>query len=370
MRAAVLHEIARPFQVEDVDVAGPGPGEVTVQMQFAGVCLTDLHIARGVLASPLPVIPGHEGAGVVVDVGEGVTSLAAGDHVVPLWRTSCGVCRVCSKGRPALCDSAWRIRSSGCLADGTTRFRRRCDGSIIYHWAGVSTFAGVSTMPEGAALKIRSDVPLELAALVSCAVITGVGAVVNAARVIPGATVAVFGAGGVGLNAIQGARLAGALDIFAVDLHDQKLELARKFGATHVINARHQSAVAAILDRTGGQGVDAAFEVVGLPSTIADALTVTRKGGECIVVGVAGPEVRVPISPSELVLQEKTLKGSIYGSSQPRVDIPMLLELYLAGKLMLDELLTRTYPLEQINEAYRDLEQGRVARCLVRHDHG
>ncbi len=362
-KAAVLHGVGQKLDVREVEVASPQPGEVLVRMAAGGVCHSDLHVMTGHLTASLPAILGHEGSGVVADVAPGVTSLKPGDHVLPLWRLSCGECEYCANGRPALCAAGMQIRMTGRLADGTSRFS--LDGKEIKHFAGVSTFSEYSVIPERAVLKIPNDIPLEKAALLGCAVITGVGAVINCARVKPGSTVAVFGTGGVGLNVVQGAAIAGAEKIIAVDLLDNKLEFARKFGATHAVNASTGEPVERIRALTGGRGVDYAFEVVGLPKTVRQAYDSLAKRGMAIAVGVSPTtsEVSVPLLP--LVFEERVLTGSIYGSAVPKVDIPRLIDLYRAGKLKLDELLTRSYPLTQINAAYEALERGEVARSVV-----
>jgi Zn-dependent alcohol dehydrogenase len=318
---------------------------------------------KGDLIMPMPIILGHEGSGIVERIGEGVTSVQPGDHVIPIWRTSCGTCEYCANGRPALCDIGTQMRVTGLMPDGTTRFR--INDTPVRHFTGVSTFSQMSTMPEESVLKIPQDFPLDKAALLGCGVITGVGAVVNAAKVKMGSTVAVFGCGGIGLNAIQGARIVGALKIIAVDVAEQKLAYARQMGATHTINASQDHPVEAIHELTHGRGVDYAFEAIGLPQAIEQAYAATRKMGTCVVIGVTRADVRVNINANEMVYAEKTLMGSLYGSSRPKVDILKLIEMYRAEKLLLDELLTRTYPLEQINEAYAALERGEVARSLV-----
>lgn len=312
----------------------------------------------------MPIILGHEGSGVVEAVGEGVTSVEEGDHVIPIWRMSCGTCEYCLGGRPALCDVGTALRFTGRMPDGKTRFQT-AGGAEILHYAGVSTFSELSTMPEGAVVKIPKDFPLEFAALIGCGVITGFGAVFNAGDVTAGDTVAVFGCGGIGLNIVQSARLAGAVRIIAVDTVPKKLDYAKQFGATDVINASEVNPVEAIHELTGNLGVDYAFEAIGLPEPIEQAYDSTRKGGTCVVVGIAPPAARAKINVNALVYAEKTLKGSIYGSTRPRIDLLRLIELHRAGRLMLDELLTRTYPLSAINEAYADLENGEVARSLV-----
>ena len=363
--AAVLYQANEPLRIEKVEVLPPGPGEVRVRIHAAGVCHSDLHVMKGDQPMKMPIILGHEGAGVVEDVGVGVTSVEPGDHVIPIWRMSCGRCEYCLSGRPALCDVGTQMRFTGKMPDGETRFRNAAGESIL-HYAGVSTFSEISTMPEGAVVKIPKDVSLDHAALIGCGVITGFGAVMCAAKVPAGSSVAVFGCGGIGLNVVQSARLAGATRIIAVDRAPQKLDYARQFGATDVINASETDPVEAVKDLTSGLGVDFAFEAIGLPEPIEQAYDVTRKGGTCVVVGIAPPSARAKINVNALVYAEKTLKGSIYGSTRPRIDLLRLIDLHRAGKIDLDLLLTRTYPLSQINEAYAALERGEVARSLVR----
>jgi S-(hydroxymethyl)glutathione dehydrogenase / alcohol dehydrogenase len=362
-RAAVLFEAGKKLEIHDVDVAPPKAGEVLVHMAAGGVCHSDLHVMTGHLNAPLPAILGHEGAGVVADVGPGVTSVGPGDHVIPLWRVSCGECEHCTGGRPALCAAGMQIRSTGRLVDGTSRFS--LSGREIKHFNGVSTFSEYSVIPERSVLRIDPAFPLDRAALLGCAVITGVGAVVHAARVRVGSTVAVFGTGGVGLNVVQGATLAGARQIIAVDLLDRKLEFAKQFGATHTVNASGGDPVAAVRGLTGGRGVDYAFEVIGLPKTMRQAYDCVAKRGMAVIVGVSPLSAEVSVPVMSLVFEERVLTGSIYGSARPRVDIPVLIDLYHAGKLKLDELLTRSYPFAEINEAYAALERGEVARSVV-----
>ncbi len=362
-RAAVLFEVGKGLELRDVDVQAPKAGEVLLRMAAGGVCHSDLHVMTGHLGAPLPAILGHEGSGVVADVGPGVTSVKAGDHVLPLWRLSCGECEHCTDSRPALCAAGTQVRMTGRLLDGTTRFS--LDGQEVRHFAGVSSFSEYSVVPERAVLKIPPDLPLDRAALVGCAVITGVGAVVNCARVRPGSSVAVFGTGGVGLNVVQGAALAGAERIIAVDLLDRKLEFARRFGATHAVNASAGDPVAQVRELTGGRGVDYAFEVIGLPKTMRQAFDVLAKRGLAVVVGVSPFTAEVSVPVMSLVYEERVITGSVYGSSRPRLDIPKLIDLYRAGRLKLDELLTRTYPFAEINEAYAALERGEVARSVV-----
>jgi NDMA-dependent alcohol dehydrogenase len=362
-QAAVLYEAGTPLRFEEVEVTPPQAGEVLVRMYAGGVCHSDLHVMKGDQVMPMPIILGHEGSGVVEEIGAGVASVKPGDHVIPIWRVSCGTCEYCTGGRPALCDVGTQMRVTGLMPDGSTRFH--IHGKPVRHFAGVSTFAQFSTMPEAAVLKIPPDFPLDKAAVLGCGVITGVGAVINAARVKMGSSVAVFGCGGIGLNAIQGARIVGALRIIAVDVTDQKLEYARTMGATHTINAAQQDPTATIKEITGGRGVDYAFEAIGITETIEQAYAATRKMGTCVVIGVTRADVRISLNANEMVYAEKTIMGSLYGSSRPKIDLLNLIEMYRSGKLLLDELLTRTYPLQQINEAYAALERGEVARSLV-----
>ena len=362
-KAAILFEVGQRLDIREVEVAKPQAGEVLVRMVIGGVCHSDLHVMTGHLNAPLPLILGHEGAGTVVEVGPGVTSVRPGDNVIPLWRLSCGECEYCTSARPALCAVGMEIRSTGRLLDGTSRFS--LDGSEIKHFVGVSAFSEYTVILEKALVKVPEDFPLQQAALLGCAVITGMGAVTNAAQVKPGSYVAVFGSGGVGLNVVQGAAMAGAEKIIAVDLLDNKLDLARQFGATHTVNASSGDPVEQVRSLTGQRGVDYAFEVIGLPKTVRQAFDCLAKCGVAIAVGVTPFETEVSIPIMGLIFEERSLKGSIYGTSRPRIDIPKLMNLYRAGKLKLDELLTRTYPFEQINEAYKALERGEVARTVV-----
>jgi len=362
MKAAVLYEPGQPLRVEDVDLAPPRAGEVRVRVGAAGVCHSDYHVMHGDMVAVLPAVLGHEGAGVVEEVGPGVTGVARGDHVVLLWRTSCGRCEYCSVGRPALCVVGTALRNNGLLLDGTTRLSR--DELEIRHFAGVSCFAEQTVCAQEAVLKIPEDVPMPIAALAGCAVMTGVGAVVNTAKVEPGSTVLVIGAGGVGLCAVMGAVLAGAARIIAADVNPAKLELATSLGATDVIDSSHDDLVAGVRELTGA-GVDYAFEVIGLTETVEQAIRAVRVGGTAVAVGIVPTGLTAQVNVQQLVMQEKTLKGSIYGSTRPQVDFPRLFELYRRGRLPLDRLLTRQWPLDEINEAYDALLAGTVARSVV-----
>ncbi len=363
-RAAVLRETGKALEIEEIDVADPQAGEVRVRMQAAGVCHSDLHVMKGDLPIGKPIVMGHEGAGVIESVGEGVRSVAPGDQVILLWRVSCGKCRYCTSGRPALCDLGTEVRRTGKMADGKTRFHD-AKGEEVRHYCGVSTFSEFSTVPELAVLKIDPDFSIQKAALLGCGVITGAGAVFHAADVQPGSSVAVVGCGGIGLNVVQGARIRGAKTIIGVDVIDRKLEEARRMGATHVVNASGGDGVEQVMDLTDGAGVDFSFEAIGRTENIEQAYAMAGKAGKCIVVGIAPAGAQASFDVNQLVYSEKELIGSLYGSAQPRVDLPELMELHHRGELLVDELLTRTYTLDEINAAYDDLEKGKLARGLV-----
>ena len=369
VRAAVLYEAKREIVVEEVDLQRPKQGEVLVRLAAAGVCHSDLHVLNGDLPAPLPVVMGHEGAGVVEEIGPGVTATSPGDHVVLVWRPACGTCYFCQKGRPALCDFGTRMRWSGTLADGTSRLS--AGGKELRHFGCVSTFAEYTVVPEQGVVPIRKDVPLDVAAVVGCAVMTGVGAVVNTARIEPGASVLVVGCGGVGLNVVQGAALAGAEKVIAVDVLPSKLALARAFGATHTLNAREVAALPdAVRELTEGRGADYAFEVIGNPRTQLTCLDAVRRGGEAVLVGVAPLDAELAISPARLVLEEKRLTSTMYGSCRPHYDAPRLLNLYTAGKLRLEELISRRIDLGEVNKAFDLLRGGDVARQVITFDGG
>jgi len=363
MKAAILYETKQPLRVEEVELDGPGHGEVLVRVAAAGVCHSDYHFMNGDLPITLPCVIGHEGAGVVEEVGSNVSAVAPGDHVVMLFRAACGRCEFCQRGRPALCAMAGLLRNSGRMLDGTSRLHRA--GTDLHHFLGVSCFAERTVLPEQGIVKIKPEVPLEVAALMGCAVMTGIGAVMNTAEVQPGASVLVIGAGGVGLNVVIGAALVGANQIIVADLLDSKLEMAHSFGATHLINAGEEDVVSAVRALTGGEGVDYAFEVIGNPKTMAMAYQSVRRGGTAVAVGIPPLGSEMTINAGELVYQEKTLKGSYYGTARPHADMPRLLDLYLAGRLPLDKLVSRTYPLDKVNEAYAALLAGEVARSIL-----
>lgn len=362
--AAVLYESGQPLVLEEVTVAAPQAGEVRVQMKAAGICHSDLHVMTGDLPMPCPIILGHEGAGIVESIGPGVTTVAVGDSVIPIWRASCGRCEFCMNGKPALCDMGTAMRFTGLMPDGETRFRNG-RGEAIRHYAGVSTFSSLSTMPEAAVVKIPAAFPLWKAALIGCGVITGIGAVVNASGAKVGDAVAVFGCGGIGLNAIQGARMMAARQIIAVDTCAAKAEKALELGATDFVDASAGDPVAAVRTLAGGHGVEIAIEAIGSTRAMEQAFDSIKKGGTCVVAGITGGSSRAQINANQLVYAEKTLKGTLYGSMKPRVDLLRLIDLHERGAFKLQELLTRTYRLEEINEAYHDLQAGKLARGLI-----
>jgi S-(hydroxymethyl)glutathione dehydrogenase / alcohol dehydrogenase len=364
-RAAVLRGYDAPLSVEEISLDDPGPGEVVVRLAASGVCHSDLHMMGSVFKTPLPVVLGHEGAGVVERVGPQVHSVAPGDHVVLSWIPSCGRCRYCAAGRPGLCVNRQGVERR----EGAERLRLRdAEGQGLRQLLDTAAFAERVLVREEGVIPIDPDVPLEAAALVGCGVLTGVGAVARTARVEPGATVAVFGAGGVGLNVIQGAVLAGAARIIAVDLRPAALELARRFGATDTLDASDPQIgdpARAVRRMTGG-GVDYSFEVVGLPETIAQAWESLAPGGRAVVVGLTPQRSQVTLRAD--FLSEKALLGCIFGSSIPRVDVPRALDLYRSGRLKLDELVTRRYPLAAVNDALAALRSGATGRGILTYE--
>jgi S-(hydroxymethyl)glutathione dehydrogenase/alcohol dehydrogenase len=358
MRAALFTEIGAPLSIENLEPAPPGPKDVVVQLGASGVCHSDLSVQQMKLPFPPPVVLGHEGAGTVEEVGKDVKHLKPGDHVVLSWVENCGRCHHCIAGHAHLCDAMMASMMSG----GELVFKK---GDMqIARMAGVASFSERTVVRGNAAIKIPDDMPLDRACLVGCGVMTGVGAAVNTAKVQPGDTVAVFGCGGVGLNAIQGAALCGASRIIGVDLAPSKLELAKVFGATDVVNGKDGNAPDQIRSLTGGLGVDFAFEVIGLPSVVQQAYLSLKRGGKAIIVGVIRHGAQLTIDP-DFLHQDRQLLGCTYGSANMRAGMPQLVDLYRAKKLKLDELVSRTYRLEEINTAFAALEHGEVARSII-----
>lgn len=363
MKAAILEAPATDLVVDRIDIQEPRSGEVLVRLAASGVCHSDLHVVHGTQTTPLPSVLGHEGAGSVEAVGPNVTSVKVGDHVVLSWTPYCGRCVFCLSGQPNLCSMVAATMSKGTLMDGTSRLTR--SGKPVYHYSFISSFAEYAVVPESGCVVIEPNIPLDKAALVGCAVMTGVGAAINTARVQPGSVVAVMGAGGVGLNAIQGSRLAGAASIIAIDVNPTKLARARTFGATQVINSAKVNALAAVRELTKGIGADYTFEAVGRPETMRQCWEMARSGGTVVMIGISPEGSELSLPANRVVREERRLLGSFYGSARPHIDMPMILNLYMAGKLMLDELVTHRFSLEQINEAVHALESGEAIRPVI-----
>ncbi len=361
-KAVICRELGKPVVVEDISVEPPRRGEATVRLGACGVCHSDLSATNGTIPMPPPLVLGHEAAGEVVEIGEGVTALAVGDHVVSSFIYMCGKCRFCSLGRPVLCLEQGKAIAT--LPDGTVR-TRDASGNPLSVFSGCGVMAGYATLHVDNLVKIDPKIPYDRAALVGCAVTTGVGAVFNTAKVAPGSSVAVFGCGGVGLNVIQGARIAGAERIIAIDSIEAKLETAKKFGATDVLAAKAGEDSSKQIKKLTGGGADYAFECVGSGELAATAYRAIRRGGLAVVVGVAKPGDTTSVRTMTLPFEEKTLTGSYFGSCVPRIDFPRMLGLYLGGKLMLDELITRRYSVAEAPQAFADLEAGRNARGVI-----
>ena len=362
MLAAVLHQTSEPLSIEDVELAPPGPGEVLIKVEAAGICHTDQHYMTGDLTCLRPVVVGHEGAGRIESVGKGVTSFHSGQRVCMTWRPRCGECRFCVTGQPAMCERAVIQSSRGGLLDGTSRLHRGSE--TIHHLLGVSCFAQYAVVSERAAVAVPDDIPAEIAAIAGCAVITGVGAVLNVVGACAGRSVAVFGAGGVGLSAVMGAKLSGAGRIIVVDVVPERLEMARTLGATDVINAGQADPGPGLSSLVPG-GLDFAIEAVGRPDTLAAAFACLRPRGTMVAVGLGRHDAVIPVPLNQLVQREKRVVGSLYGSSNPVVDLPRLFDLYRTGLLPLDLLLGRRYRLDEVNQAYTDLAVGAVGRGVL-----
>jgi Zn-dependent alcohol dehydrogenase len=364
INAAILWEQGASLSVEGAELGAPRAGEVLVELKAAGVCHSDLHPARGDWPTRTPLVLGHEGAGVVREVGAGVEGVRVGDSVVFCWAPPCGVCPPCVEGRPVLCDRLERTTYRNRLPAGDTLLSAR--GQKLAHYNGTACFADFAVVAAEGVIPVPRDVPFEALATLGCAVVTGVGAVLNAARPEAGASVVVIGVGGVGLNVVQGARLAGCERIVALDTRAEPLRLAREFGATDAVEASGEKVTEQVRELTGGRGADYVFDTVGAPSTLAQALTCARKGGTVVVTGLARLDALASFPLFPFVMQEKRLLGSLYGSGRPSRDVPRLVELYREGKLKLSELATRTYRLEDVNDALAALSSGEGARGIIR----
>jgi len=364
VKAAICFEPAAPLVVETIDLEGPRAGECLVHLRATGVCHTDAFTMSGRDPEGLfPVVLGHEGAGIVEEVGAGVTSLAVGDHVIPLYIPECRECAFCLSGKTNLCGKLRATQGRGVMPDGTSRLLHR--GRMLHHYMGTSTFAEYTVVPEIALAKIRPDAPLDKVCLLGCGVTTGIGAVLNTAKVAPGSTVAVFGLGGIGLSVIQGAVLAGATRIIGIDTNPRKFALAKQLGATDTLDPRDTpDAAQAIVDMTDG-GVDYSFECIGNVDVMGQALACTHKGwGQAIIIGVAGAGEEIHARPF-LLVTGRTWRGTAFGGTRGRTQLPGLVDRYMNGRIELDALITATLPLERINDAFELMHRGEAIRSVI-----
>ena len=358
MKAAVMRAVGRPLEIEDIRIDAPAPREVLVRTVATGVCHSDLHVLEGALPNPTPTVLGHEPAGVVEAVGAEVRHVAPGDHVIGCLSAFCGTCEYCIAGRPNLCDGEATMRRAG------EPPRLSKDGAPIVQFVHLSAFAERMLVHDNALVRIRPDVPLDRVALIGCGVTTGLGAVFNTARVPAGSTVAVIGCGGIGLSVVQGARIAGAARIIAVDTAAWKLDLARRLGATDTVDGATENPVPRVVETTAG-GVDYAFEAIGNPATVRQAVRMTRKGGTIVMIGVVPAGVNVELPGADIVLREKAVLGCMMGSNRFRTDMPRYVELYRSGQLHLDEMISARLPLERVNEAFETMRRGAAARSVL-----
>jgi len=371
MTAAVMYEqglpapyaLSQPFKIEQVDLEGPGEGEVLVEVRAAGLCHSDLSVVAGQRKRTLPVVGGHEGAGIVREVGRGVTQFKPGDHVIMTSAGGCGHCRSCVTMRPTLCDLVGVSRSQGILATGSRRLGRQ-DGSTLYHYSGISSFAQYAVTVPGTLIKADPAVPLDVAAMFGCAVVTGAGAVLNTARVRPGQNVAVIGLGGVGLNAVMAAKLAGASRIIGIDINEGKFALAKELGCTDTLLATDPKLVETVKDLTLG-GVDYAFEISGAKAAVGPAFAITRKGGDVICVGLGVSGETYPYPHTQMVSEEKSIRGSLMGGGNAERDVPQLLQFFLEGRLPVDRLKSGSMGFAQLNDNLDLLDRGAVLRQIL-----
>ncbi|WP_254568733.1 S-(hydroxymethyl)glutathione dehydrogenase/class III alcohol dehydrogenase [Oscillatoria sp. HE19RPO] len=364
IQAAVAWQAGEPLSLETVQLEGPQTGEVMVEIKATGVCHTDAYTLSGADPEGLfPAILGHEGAGVVVEVGEEVKSLKVGDRVIPLYTPECRQCKYCLSNKTNLCQAIRTTQGKGVMPDGTSRFS--LNGEKIHHYMGTSTFANFTVLPEIAVAKIRDDAPFEKVCLIGCGVTTGIGAVINTAKVEPGSNVAVFGLGGIGLNVIQGARLVGANQIIGIDLNPDKRDLAEKFGMTHFINPKDvDDVVAAIIDLTDG-GADYSFECIGNVNVMRQALECCHKGwGESVIIGVAGAGQEIRTRPFQLVTG-RVWRGTAFGGAKGRRDVPKIVDWYMDGKIDIDSLVSHIIPVNRINEAFDLMHTGEAIRTVI-----
>jgi len=365
VRAAVAHRAGAPLTIEMVRLDGPRAGEVLVEIKATGICHTDEFTRSGADPEGLfPAILGHEGAGIVVDVGPGVTSVVKGDHVIPLYTPECRQCKACLSRKTNLCTAIRATQGKGLMPDGTSRFS--LGGERLHHYMGCSSFANFTVLPEIAVAKIRDDAPFDKVCYIGCGVTTGIGAVINTAKVEPGANVVVFGLGGIGLNVVQGARMAGAHMIVGVDLNPAREALARKFGATHFVNPRDVAGdlVPHLVELTGG-GADYSFECIGNVDVMRQALECSHRGwGVSVIIGVAGAGQEIKTRPFQLVTG-RVWKGTAFGGARGRTDVPKIVDWYMEGKIDIDDLITHKLPLERINEGFDLMHKGESIRTVV-----
>jgi S-(hydroxymethyl)glutathione dehydrogenase/alcohol dehydrogenase len=365
-RAAVAWEANKPLTIETINLEGPKAGEVLVEIMATGVCHTDAYTLSGLDSEgKFPAILGHEGAGIVREVGAGVTSVRPGDHVIPLYTPECRQCKTCLSQRSNLCTAIRSTQGQGLMPDSTSRFS--CSDETVFHYMGTSTFSNFTVLPEIAVAKVREDAPFDKICYIGCGVTTGIGAVIHTAKVWPGANVVVFGLGGIGLNVIQGARMVGADKIIGVDLNPSKVAMAKKFGMTHFVNPEEvgrDKVVQAIVDLTGG-GADFSFECIGNVHTMRQALECCHRGwGESIIIGVAPSGTEISTRPFQLVTG-RVWKGSAFGGARGRTDVPQIVDWYMDGKINIDDLITHTMPLDEINTAFDLMHEGKSIRSVV-----
>lgn len=363
-KAAVAYEANSPLEIQAVDLEGPKSGEVLVEIKATGVCHTDAYTLSGLDSEGLfPAILGHEGAGVVVEVGKDVTTLKPGDHVIPLYTPECRQCKFCLSQKTNLCQAIRQTQGQGLMPDGSSRFS--VNGTLVHHYMGTSTFSNFTVVPEIALAKIRQDAPFDKVCYIGCGVTTGLGAVINTAKVTPGSTVVVFGLGGIGLNVIQGARMVGASQIIGIDLNESRYNIAKQFGMTAFIHAKaSDDVVAEIIDMTDG-GADYSFECVGDVEVMRQALECCHKGwGVSTVIGVAPSGAEIATRPFQLVTGRKW-QGSAFGGARGRTDVPKIVDWYMEGKINIDDLITHTMPIEEINSAFELMHQGESIRSVV-----
>ena len=364
-RAAVALEAGKPLSIETVDLEGPREGEVLVEIKATGICHTDQFTLSGADPEGLfPAILGHEGAGVVVDIGKGVTSVKKGDHVIPLYTPECRECSYCTSGRTNLCQAIRETQGQGVMPDGSSRFS--LNGEKLFHYMGTSTFANHTVLPEIAVAKVREDAPFEKICYIGCGVTTGIGAVINTAKVEPGDNVVVFGLGGIGLNVLQGARLVGADKIIGVDINPARREIAEKFGMTHFVNPLEVEGdlVPYLVDMTDG-GADHSFECIGNVNVMRDALECCHKGwGKSTIIGVAPAGAEIATRPFQLVTG-RVWQGSAFGGAKGRTDVPKIVDWYMDGKINIDDLITHVLPLDEINDGFELMHKGESIRSVV-----